>query len=380
MFQSLGEVTLHNLSFIDVLNQTIEIHKDITFKQGIITKISIFQNSISSNGVDCTGLWAIPSLIDAHAHLSFNPYMTSDVSNNGAIYLNLTEATLSGVCLVRDLGVGEALSQNIREVQSQSQICFPEIVAAGTPICINTGHGADFGTCVNFDDIGDWMSMHHLQGYEWVKIMNDPENHSQVYLNEIVARAHEKALLVACHVFTPAGIESAIEAQVDTIEHSVPCTPRTFSKARNIFYVPTAYSAWISTQSEFLQSITEKEAQHLLNWNQLLKDWFGQAINQGFKLVTGTDGGCAPSSLHDIISEIKIFSHYGMGTMDSIKAATITAAQCLQREDLYGSITEGKYANIILLDSNPLDNINALDNRRAIFLRGTSVLNEVKFL
>ena len=380
MFQEFSETTLHNVNFVDVVGRAIEEHKDITFRNGIITKISDTDNSnsaLSAHVLDCTGLWAVPSFIDVHAHLSFNPYDPADLSNSGAIYFNLTDAALAGVCLVRDLGVNKNLCTKIIEAQNQTNICFPEIVTAGSPICVDLGHGIEFGTCVSHDEIGSWIESHKREGHEWIKIMNDPENHSQEYLNVFVSKAHELGLMVACHAFTEKGIESAITAQVDTIEHSIPFNPDTFTRARDIYFVPTAYSAWVSTQPRFLSTMSYNEAEHLLNWYSFLETNLRNAIKENINIVAGTDGGSAPSALRDIVSEIKIFSHYGMDFMHCLEAATIASARCLKRERLYGSIEVGKYANMVLLETNPVVDKMALDKRRAIFIRGTSILNEV---
>ncbi len=380
MFKTNEELVLHNINYIDVVHHTFKLNKSIVINNGIIRQIKDGLSEVNLKTVlDCTGLWAIPSFIDTHAHLSFNPFIPEDTSNYDAIYSNLIDAALAGTCLIRDVGVNSELGKTILRIQQQNKLCFPEIVMSGTPLCVNCGHGNEYGVCIGFDEIDSWLCKHKQEGNSWVKIMNDPENHSQDYLNKVVTKAHNIGLKVACHAFTERGIRAAICAEVDTIEHSLPFDDFCFSESTNIYFVPTAYSAWLSTRENFLQKTPKEEVQYLLDWNRLITDNFEKSIKNHCNIITGTDGGCAPSRLYDIKNEVKIFSKYGMSNMQCLCSTTIEAAKMLGKESLYGSISVGKYANIIILKSNPLNRINTIDEMLAILLRGINIKNEVLF-
>lgn len=381
MFQGKEEFLLKNINYIDVINKSSKIKKNIVVKNGFIAQIFDSSRNITNKTVfDCTNLWAIPSFIDTHVHLSFNPFLCDDVSNNIAIYSNLTDAVLSGTCLVRDLGSNKELTKSIIQIQQQNKLCFPEIITAGTPLCVDSGHGHDYGVCINIEKINDWLYQHKEEGHSWVKIMNDPENHSQYYLELVVSIAHKIGLKVACHAFTPIGIKSAISSGVDTVEHSLPYDNYCLSNSANIYFVPTAFSAWTSIRDEFQEQVSEKEKQYLVDWYKHICENISKSYINNCNLATGTDGGCAPSRLSDIKNEVKFLYKHGISPMQCLCASTINAAKMLGKENLYGSISVGKYANIIVLKNNPLKNINALDETIAIWLRGTTIKNEVTFI
>lgn len=381
MFQNNDAFILKKINYVDVINHSCVINKDIVVENGIISHIEENISSHDSENVfDCTNLWAIPSFIDTHVHLSFNPFCCDDFSNERAIILNLTDATLAGTCLVRDLGSNGHLSKEIISVQKQNRLCFPEIITAGTPLCINSGHGSEYGVSVAQEGIDEWLFFHKKNGHTWVKIMNDPERHSQDFLNKVVLSAHKIGLKVACHVFTPKGICSAISAGVDSVEHSLPHEKIYLKNAAKMFFVPTAFSAFISIQDDFLNQVTAQESQHLIDWYNFLHESFRKSYINSCNISTGTDGGCAPSRLSDIKNEIKFLANQGIDNMQCLCAASINGALLLGKEEEYGSISIGKYANIIVFKNNPVENINEIDAPLAIWLRGTKIKKEVTFL
>ena len=367
-------VLLKNVNYLDVESGCIKHNKDIFIQNNIIKRIDSKLDYLDCNQIDCKDLYAIPSYIDMHVHISFNSYIDGVFSFDNIIP-NIYEAAQNGVCLLRDVGIKNYWTKQ-KILSSIQGFPVPKIVMSGSPICVENGHGIEYGEIVKESEISKWIYMHKCLGYEWVKIMNDPENHSESYLKHFVYEAHRYDLKVACHVFRNYGIELAIKSGCDTIEHVVP-TNYTQTDVLNPYYVPTAYSAWSSCQKSYLKKLKEKDAHYLLEWLELLENNICSAIKHNTKILCGTDAGCCPSSFKDIVSEMMTLNYYGLNNLEVIRAATINAAECLGYNSLYGSISEGKFANIIILKNNPLTEIDALRFPQYIFLDGIKIRDEV---
>ena len=87
----------------------------------------------------------------------------------------------------------------------------------------------------------------------------------------------------------------------------------------------------------------------------------------------GTDAG-TPFNKHDKNSyELKKMIEAGMTSLEALKAATLGGAELLDVEDLLGSIETGKYADMVVVDGNPLDNIEDIFNVKAVYKAGSLV-------
>lgn len=370
-----NRILLKKINYIDVKNCCVSYNKDILIQNDKIIDIGDNLGDFECEIIDCRSLFAIPSFIDMHVHITFNPYYDGDMSEK-CIVANLTEAAQKGVCLVRDVGTSSRWGYN-EIIMNLPQVPLPAIVMSGAPLCVKNGHGIEYGFVLNYNDISKWICNHKRQGCEWIKIMNDPENHSQKYIEKVVNTAHENNLKVACHVFRKKGIELAVSCGVDSIEHVVPIDNGYKEKSFAPYYVPTFYSAWISCRNDYLKKIDKMDASYLIEWFELLKNNFSNAIENNAKILCGTDAGCCPSSFRDIVCEIKSLYSMGMPIMSTLQSATINSAECLGYDDLYGSIDVGKYANIVVLPKNPLIDFSIMDFPCFIYLKGVKIRDEV---
>ncbi len=368
------KIILKNINYVDVEKEKVNYDVDILMEDEIITNIGKTLESSDSEIIQCTNLFAVPSFIDMHVHITFNPYCDGDMSLK-YVPTNLTEAAQKGICLVRDTGTSSHWLQS-DILNSLPQIPLPDIIMSGEPLCVENGHGISYGIVLEYNSISQWISAHKKQGCEWIKIMNDPENHSERFIKKVVDEAHKNGLKVACHVFRKKGIELAIASGCDSIEHVVPIE---YGDERSLrpYYVPTIYSAWTSCQKSYLDTVNEEDASYLIEWYELLKKHFSYAIRNNIKILCGTDAGCCPSSFKDIVYEIKTLHSMGMSRIKALQCATIDSAKCLKHDNLYGSIKMGKYANMIVVNSNPLVDLDVLNFPCLIYLKGKKIRDEV---
>lgn len=339
--------------------------------------------------VDVSGLYACASLIDMHVHLTFNPRAHwslghADDSADSAIALtvqNMTEAALNGICLVRDVGAfGPAIGQ-VRSIAESANLCLPEVIECGPPLCVPGGHGSAFGIEVEASDLqlGRVVEGHRAKGFEWLKIMNGPELWPREILDRLVALAHDHDLRVAVHAFTPEGIDSAVRARADTVEHAGLSDPALAKVAlvEGIQFVPTRYCAEISMARRFTTSQPSDEVAHLEYWRRTLRESMGSHLSLGLPVLVGTDAGCAPCSFCDIVDELIHLHQAGMRTEDVLVAATSRPADYLGVSPDYGRICVGGLANIILTKVNPLQDLEALRSPQLVILKGRDVVNRL---
>lgn len=368
-------IVLKNLNYIDVSIGKVIEEKDILIKNGIICDIGKFDWLYGADFIDCANLWAIPSFVDAHVHITFNPYEIDSISKE-YIVGNLSDAASAGICMVRDLGMAQSFNKSDID-ELIIKLPLPHVIYSGSPICVENGHGNDYGVVLAENEIENWMCLHKSEGYEWVKVMNDPENHSICFLKLITEMAHKYGLKVACHAFTKKGIESAIVAKCDTVEHSVPLNYDIVIETETVF-VPTYYSAYVSKSEYFIaQMNNELEIEYLIQWYEYLNKGLPYAIQKSIPIICGSDGGSCPSTFHDITNEIKILFREGMSFIQALSSATLLPAKIMGHDDKFGSIEKGKYANIILLNGNPVEDITNLDYKSMILLFGHKIRDEV---
>lgn len=382
---------IDGVSVVDVVSGQVLSDAAILIENGRILDVGYFDTHNFDCVIDAHGTWAIPSYIDMHAHVTFEGREHSQVQFSydederdayGRGTQNLMEALLSGICVIRDVGAKSNRTQHFKESLEQGKIIGPELITCGQPLCIESGHGSQFGKFIGDTHIQQFMSEHLQSGCTWLKVMNDPEVFEQHLLDEIVNAAHQNGLRVAAHVFTKRGIKSAVLAGVDTIEHAVVFNDRLAEVAisKGTHFVPTYYCAWSSLNKQFLATVTDAQyIRYLVEWYEFLEAYLPYHLSLGLPVSVGTDAGSSPSTFTDVVNEV-LMLHYkgGMSTIDSLRSASIVPARFLGCNDLNGSIEIGKWGNIILVGGNPLKDINFLNDVKAIWYRGASILNKME--
>ena len=382
---------IENVNILDLEKDEIREENSILIEEERIGEISseISEDSNQIEVYDAEGKYAIPSFIDMHTHITFpgrshlpirefeyredEKYAVSQGSQN------LMEALLSGVCLLRDLGSIDEKVNSLRNYKNKNKIIGPEILTSGSALIPEEdAHGNDFGTHIDSTSKARKVVEEKAEkGYEWIKVMNGPELFDIEVLSAIVDKAHELSLKVSVHAFTEKGIKDAIKSGADTIEHSLVFDEETLKLARenNTKFVPTYYCAWFSLRDQFTKGVPEEELKHLKDWWKFLQENFQFHKENKINLLAGTDAGFAPCNFVDIKDEIKMFHHKGLSATQALKTATIEPAKALGKEQNYGSIEKGKYANFIILEEDPRENLDTLDNYKGVWYKGADILN-----
>jgi imidazolonepropionase-like amidohydrolase len=208
-------------------------------------------------------------------------------------------------------------------------------------------------------------------GADWIKLYAtgtlrhvDPitlEPLSQVSLDEVKAVVAEAARWhrdVSAHAYGGDGAKNAIRGGVRSIEHGMLMD----DEALKLLVEHGTY--WCPTLSVYLPESAEDDTEMRRRIVAHHKEVFQKAMRMGAKICFGTDVGAFEhgTSAREFVKMVE----YGMKPIDAIRTATTRAAELLRMEKQIGTIERGKYADIIAVEGNPLDDIRALT--RTVFV------------
>lgn len=348
------------------------------------------------NYIDLTGYYVLPGLIDMHVHLtnqSSNRAYLERVTLNAADYAiratkNAEKTLMAGFTTVRNLGDSDTISISLRNAINNGIVIGPRIFSSGKTISTTGGHG-DSTNSLNqrlTSDLGPKdgvmngeldalksVRYRYKENADLIKITatggvlsnaKDGQN-PQMTLNEIKAvvdAARDYGFKVAAHAHGSEGIKRATLAGVDSIEHGTLMDKEgaRLMRENGTYYVPTLLAGkWVADKAlikDYYPPFVEKKA---LEIGPKLQSTFSMAYQSGVKIAFGTDSGVSPHG--ENAKEFALMIEAGMSEKDSILSATIYAAELLGKKSDLGSISKGKFADLIGVSKNPLMDIKVLE-------------------
>jgi imidazolonepropionase-like amidohydrolase len=189
-------------------------------------------------------------------------------------------------------------------------------------------------------------------------------------IQAIVDEARLKGIKVACHAYDGPGLHYCIDAGVASIEHGIELDDEAIQHmvAKGTYLVPTLYVYAGALEKIDLEKSGGKTTRVILH-----EASFKKALAAGVKIAFGTDAGPFPHGTQAI--EFEWMTRYGMSPMAAIQAATINAADLMGWADQIGAIEPGKFADIIAVSGDPLDDIKQLEHVKFVMKGGEVVRN-----
>jgi imidazolonepropionase-like amidohydrolase len=385
---------LKNGSIIDGLNDEVLENAYIKVENGKISEVQQGEPSETEGFeiIDCTGKHILPGLIDCHVHLVWNgsadPQSVIKNEENDRIaleaYKHAFDTLKLGVTTVRDLGAPDRTVLHVRNVIDSGMLLGPTIIASGAPICMTGGHVYYLGyESDGPDEVRKNTRRVLKEGADLVKVMatggiytkGEEPGSVQLTIEELSA-AKEEALKknkkVAAHADGLEGIMNCLEVGIDTIEHGIYADRQALEIMKNqgTFLVPTmAVMRQLISSPDIPAYALEKAKQVVEPHFSMLQE----AVQIGVKIATGTDCGSPLTPPRYYYDELAIMHEAGMPEMEVIKASTNVAAECLGIEDQRGSISPGKFADLLIVDSNPLQDLNSLRGDKLVMKNGVLV-------
>jgi imidazolonepropionase-like amidohydrolase len=216
--------------------------------------------------------------------------------------------------------------------------------------------------------------------------MLSPENEDaraiQYTLEELKAAseiAHDNFKHMAAHAHACQGILNAVEAGADSIEHGTYADERALRlmAERKVTLVPTFCPATSMLRDPAVSGTMPPHLrERLVASREVRQQMVRQAHALGVPIAMGTDAGTPGNHHGDNVDEaIAMVEEGGMSPAECLRAATLNGARLLRQEDKLGSLAPGKFADVIALKENPLDNIRALKSLALVVKGGVPHLN-----
>ncbi len=377
----------------------------ILIKNGKIThvgQVGVTQIPRGARVINANGMSVLPGLIESHAHLmiighgdylEYFPKYESRIMSGEILRLSARQLVWAGVTTARDLAAPLKPSVMVRDEIARGEVLGPRMFVSGDFIVRSYGvYPSYFQIKVNSPEEARAAAIRLLDGGADMLKPWGPINHED--LAPIVEEAKKRGKTVATHGGAYARIKADVDAGVTSIEHfqgagRKPIEDESIQLILNsgTWVVPSWNGGdiyhWTLKNPErldhpllreFLPADIYADIRGSLDHFQRLSYFRGgkaspmtqreklmQMYRAGVKIALGTDSG-TPMNFHyeAMWQQMQLWVEYGMEPMHVIAAATRNGAELLGQHGSFGTIEPGKFADIIVVDGNPLTNMMAL--------------------
>lgn len=375
----------------DVLGQhTIKV------AEGTIQSVTEgFVNEEGAEVIRLENATCLPGLIDMHVHITseLSPFrqlhrFTRDPQDQAYSSVQYAETTLmAGFTTVRDLGSSHNLSISMRNAVNRGELKGHRIFTAGKSLASTGGHadptngrnsslrgdpGPAMGVVNSVEDAKKAVRQRYKEGADLIKITATGGVLSQASssqnpqftdeeLEAIIAIAKDYNYKVAAHAHGKEGMDRAIRAGIDSIEHGTYMDMETMRlmKRMGTTYVPTISAGkFVADKAEIDGYFSELVRPKARAIGPLIQNTFAEAYGMGVKIAFGTDCGVCPHG--ENAKEFVYMVQAGMPAAEAIMSANIAAAELLGKADQLGSIEPGKLADVIAVPGNPTTDIERM--------------------
>lgn len=371
---------------------------DVTIANGLVAAVLPPGSRASEAAVvlDLHGAFVQPGLVDMHVHLvwSGGPDPAAEVTAAGEqattvrAYLNARMQLEAGITTVRDLGSNWDIAISTARAVDRGDLDGPTIIASGRTVIMTGGHDPFWGI---FSDgphevvravrhqamIGAGVIKLAATGGVYGRPEGEAIGQSELTREEMTAavvEAHRRGLRVAAHAVGREGIADAVAAGVDTVEHG------NFLDEPTVAAMASAGTALCPTLAIY-QTIAQDVEGDIPEYASAKaktavaahEQSFRMALDAGLTIVAGTDAGSCRTPHPALVDELVLMQSYGMGTEAVLRSATSTAGKVLGRDGSVGVVRPGAVADLLVLDSNPFDDLTSLRSPRAVVRAGSPV-------
>ncbi len=393
---------------IDGLSDRAIDNPVVRIEDGRIAEVGRNNSLAIPGGVDVIDLGnrtILPGLMDAHVHLTSN----HDDKGYRGLIVSLPRAAINGVAnarktlmagftTVRNVGADGFSDIALRDAINDGDVPGPRLLVSGPTICGTGGHcdnnflPKEYNAQADGVANGPWAMRAKVRenikyGADLIKITATGgvfskgttvggRHFTMEELIAVVEEAHLRDLKVAAHAHGTEGIKYAIRAGVDSVEHASMLDGEAIQLAKDhgtflsMDIYNTEYTLAEGEKTGALPENIEKERQV----GTVQRESFRRAVEAGVKVVLGSDAAIYPHG--DNGKQLSRMVRFGMTPMQAVKAATSLNAELFGRAQDVGAIEAGRYADIIAVDGDPLDDISILETVPFVMKGGVVYKNE----
>ena len=336
--------------------------------------------------VDLGELTLLPGLIDAHSHLSLDVLAGNEGEQVRAPETELVLRAArhaardleSGVTAMRVLSEPHFVDVAYRKFFNAGELPGPFVQIATSAIAASNGHGVTSGRADGADEVRKATRVTLKAGADWIKLYvtggvatpgTDPRTsfYTREEIRAAVEEAHRAGRPVAAHAYGGPGVDDAIEAGVESIEHGLYLTDAQFESmaAKGIFLGATLgvflHEPGPAEDPRWSPEIREK----FLEARRAAVESLARAHRAGVRVVFGTDaahGNLPEEALHARKAD--------MSEREILRALTRDAAELMRLGAEIGTLAPGKRADVIGVEGNPLEDVGALSRVRFVMKAG----------
>tara|TARA_R110002049_G_scaffold303977_1_gene498729 strand:- start:2167 stop:3600 length:1434 start_codon:yes stop_codon:yes gene_type:complete len=397
---------IKNVNVVPMNQDTVLADKMVYIKEGIIEKIA---DTIKVDGIqifDGKNKYLTPGLIDMHVHV-WDRYELG-------LYLS------NGVTAVRNLW-GMPMHLRIKEDAIADNIFSPTFFTTGPKLTGSEFIGDDNLNLINPGEAKEKIIEYKERGFDFIKTYYGLD---KVVFDAIIEQAKISEMDIVAHPSQKVPFSYHLNSQIKSIEHAEEIVQQplqfdldqrklqpiidSISHSHHTSYSPTItvfnniyqmmmnddilnseslaymnplikmddskrqFERWFNAKQEDITTVTRIKKQHDFHMNIVKK-----LHEAGVPIICGTDGGIGVTlpgfSIH---KELAFYKEAGLSNYEVLKTATVNASRTHKIMNQLGTIEEGKVANLLVVDENPLDNLSSLKKPTYVFVKGRKLNRE----
>jgi len=362
--------------------------------------------------IDVKGKTVMPGMTDMHVHLYWNgepnlalhSYKESTAFRAVKAVAYIQRSLEAGFTTLRSGGEVGFLDVALRDAAELGIIWGSRVIASGYSISGTGGHADKFPPWLyRTDEVRlladgpdeclkavrnqikmkvDWIKFHASGGV--MDPFSNPQlqEYSDREMETIINEAHARGKLTFAHAQGAGGIRAAVRAGVDSIEHGFYLEDDIVEMMlrKGTYLVPTLVALRRIIDAGEKGGIPRESLEKAIPHGEAHVASFQKAYKAGIKICMGTDCG-SPYNYHgDNAHELSLMVRNGMKEMDAIVACTKRAAEALRMQDKIGTLENGKWADVVVVEGDPLKDIQVLaekTNIKLVMKEGKIYLNRL---
>lgn len=326
----------------------------------------------------------IPGMIDCHNHLALDARLENhlvkmedcEAEQTIRAIKTMKDDLMAGVTTARCLGDRFYIDVTCKKAQKEGRITGPKLVVSGIGMRSTHGHGYVGMPHCGPEEFRKTARENIARGVDFLKVFMTKVINATPFiyhfltldeLKVVVEEAKSVNITTACHCSGGQGLDDCLTAGIDCLEHVYYITPQQVERVKRedrwVVYTPS-----YALNDELLFKFSPHDKEGSLREKEIICRCLSGAIEGELKFGIGTDG------LHaGLAQEACYIAGLGAKNRDVLAGITINAARLCGVDESTGSIAEGKAADLVVLEKDPLENVEALKGVQSVIQDGVVI-------